>query len=168
MLTRKKEFVSNILPTPFIVRESERRKTGLVCHSNISTTYWLQKNYLYIVILGLTIDGAIKINRRFRQRALPEHRCLTFETGWAKKQNILAKGKFTQTCLRNRDVLVSWWLRPEAFEASKCCGKCKHSESARIWMEVGVPIELNKPLLKSQCESSLKFIEGNKQGCKSL
>lgn len=28
-----------------------------------------EKRYLYIVILGLTIDGAIKINRRFRQRA---------------------------------------------------------------------------------------------------
>lgn len=40
MLTWKKEILSNILPTPFIVRESERRKSGPVCHSNISTTYW--------------------------------------------------------------------------------------------------------------------------------
>lgn len=29
-------------------------------------------------------------------------------------------------------------------------------------MEVGVSIELNKPLLKSQCESSLKIIKENK------
>lgn len=35
-------------------------------------------------------------------------------------------------------------------------------------MKVGVPIEINLPLLNSQCENSLKKIEGKKWVCKSL